>query len=177
MNKWIAVLLIGIFAAGISVAGESGPWWKFGFGGNDKEQVENSTPDKRQHKDRAENRSRNRPQFSDEQRSQMKERYQVIKKLAEAARAETDPAKKAELTNQLRDKLTENAKKMQEQYRRRMKEAEKELAKMKERLDKGEADLEQRVEQKLQKLLSGEKPERKGKPDEERRRKNQNNIE
>ena len=169
MKRWITVLMVFVFAAGISVADNDGPWWKFGFGGNDKERVENRQSPKHQHKDRDEDKGHHRSQLSDQQRAQMKEQYQAIKKLAEAARSETDPAKKAELTDQLRDKLTENAKNMQKQYRKRIEKAEKELAKMKERLNTGEANLEQRVDEHLQRLLSGEKADHKGRLKERRR--------
>ena len=142
MKRWIAALLIGFFAAGISLADES-------------------VPERKNGPDRSERRlERRRPRFSQEQREKMKAQYEAIRKLAEAIRSETDPVKKEELTRQLRATLTEGAKQMQARFQKRIEQAEKELEKMKERLQKGEAEMAQRVEEHLQRLLSGEKPER-----------------
>lgn len=159
MKKWITSILVVVFTAGISVADGSSPWWKFGFGGNDDKQLQ---AEQGTQENSSKQKDRRRPQISKEQRANMRAEYEAIQKTAEMARSETDPVKKEELTNQLRAKLTENAKKSQEQYRRRIEKAEKELTEMKERLNKREADLEKRVEEHLQKLLAGEKVGRKG---------------
>ncbi|HKL21000.1 MAG TPA: hypothetical protein VJ904_04295 [Tichowtungia sp.] len=151
MKRWIAALLIGFFAAGISLADES-------------------VPERKNGPDRSERRmERRRPRFSQEQREKMKAQYEAIRKLAEAIRSETDPVKKEELTNQLREKLTEGAKQMQARFRKRIEQAEKELGKMKERLKKGEAEMAQRVEEKLQKILDGEHPVRRDGSEKKRR--------
>lgn len=177
MKRWITVLLMVVFAAGISVAEEKAPWWKFGFGGDKEEQVSPEQATQRPRGDRQRpqgehperKRDQRRQKISEKQRAEMKAHYEAVHQLAEAARTETDPAKKAELTEKLRVILTEGAQKMQARFRKRVEKAEQDLAKMKERLEKGEVEMEQRVDEHLQKLLSGEKPERKGRPQHGRR--------
>jgi hypothetical protein len=154
MNKWIVTLIMVVFAAGISVAEKPGT--------SAKQQLPPGA-------DREKREDYHRPKFTEEQRAEMKAQYEAIKKLAEAIRSETDPVRKEALTSQLRAKLTEGAEKIQMQYRKRIEDAERDLAKMKERLKKREADLEQRVEEKLQKIISGEDPGRRDGPEKDRR--------
>jgi len=144
MKKWIAAILMVIFAAGISVADETAA-------------ADGPKSEKRERRQ-----ERRRPRLSEEQRAAMKAHYEKVQNLSEAARAEADPAKKAELVEQLRAVLTEGAQRMQAQFRKRIEKAEQDLMKMKERLAEGETQMEQRVEEHLQRLLSGEKPERRG---------------
>ena len=179
MKKWIVSILMVVFAAGLSVAEEKSPWWKFGFGGDKEEQIAPEQAPQRPRGDRPRpqgdrperKKDQRRPRLSEEERAAMKAHYEAVHALAAAARSETDPARKAELTEQLRAKLTEGAKRMQEQFRMRVQQAEADLTKMKERLDKGEAEMAKRVDEHLQKLLAGEKPERKGGPKEGKHRK------
>jgi gas vesicle protein len=167
MKKWLVYVLMGVFAAGISVAEDKAPWWKLGLGGNDDEQMEEPAPHpshgdrKMMHEGRSDMRQR-RPKMSDEQRAKIKAEFEAIHSLAEAARNETDPVKKAELTDQLRTKLTEGAERMQAEFRKRLEKAEAGVEKMRERLEQGEKDMSKRVEEHLQKLLSGEPMEHKG---------------
>ena len=165
MNKWLVYMLMVVFAAGVSVAEDKAPWWKLGFGGNDEEQMDappaEPSPGGRMDREGRPGMER-RPKMSEEQRAKIKAEYEAIHSLAEAARNETDPAKKAELTDQLRAKLTEGAEKMQAEFRKRLEKAEAGVEKMRERLEQGEKDMSARVEAHLQKLLSGEGPEHKG---------------
>ena len=161
MKKWFVYILMGFFAAGFAAAQDN----PLGFEGDGAEQIEAPPPEQGPGdpmKPGAGPDKRRRPRLSDERGAKMKAEYQAIQSLAEAARAEIDPVKKAELTEQLRVKLTEGAKRMQAEFRKRLERAEAEVAKMKERLEKGETDMEQRVEEHLQQLLAGEQPERKG---------------
>jgi len=167
MKKWIVSILMVVCVAGLAGAEGNAPWWKMGFGGGDKEQVEMKMQLKSPQGERPDRKKeQRRSQVSEEQRGKMKAHYEAVHKLTEAARAETDPVKKAELTEQLRSKLTDGAQKMQVEFRKRVEKAESEVVKMKRRLEKGEQDLAQRVDEHLKKLLAGEKPERKGGPKE-----------
>ncbi len=105
-------------------------------------------------------RGEQRPQLTEEQRAKMKEHRKAIQELAEIARAETDPVKKAELVDQLRVKVTEHVEKIQVEFRKRLKNAEQGVEKMKERFADAEKDMDQRIEQHVQDLLDGKKPER-----------------
>lgn len=160
MKKVIAYLLITIFAAATASAEEKQPWWKLGLGGKDVVAQEEVVPPSQRMKEGAP--QRQRAQMSDAQRAEMKANQEIIHQLAEAARAETDPAKKAVLVDQLRAKLTEGAQKMQAEFRKRLQTAEGEVSKMKERLAEAEKNMDKRVEEHLQKLLAGEKMERLG---------------
>ena len=176
MKKSIIYLLLAVFAAGVSVAEDNGSWWKFGFGGSaEEEALEPQAPPPevpRGEGRRPDLRQRKHSQVSPEQREKMKAHYEEIHKLAEAARTETDPAKKEQIVGQLRAKLTEGAERMQAEFQKRLENAEKDVAKMRERLQKSQAEMSTRVEEHLQRMLSGERPQRKGgRKDEDDRRK------
>ncbi|MBC8207359.1 MAG: hypothetical protein ISR85_04340 [Kiritimatiellales bacterium] len=165
MKKWFVYILMAFFAVGFAAAQDNTPGLEPGSENDGAEQIEalpleqapgghmkpGGRPDMRK-----------RSRISDEQRAEMKAHYEAIHSLAEAARAEADPVKKAELIEQLRAKLTEGAEKMQAEFSKRLENAEADVAEMKERLAKGEAEMAQRVEEHLQKLLAGEQPEHKG---------------
>jgi len=142
-----------VFAAGISVA-------------EDLVQRRDGKPGRVERRD-----EHRRPRLSEKQRETIKARREKIKNLAEAARAETDPAKKAELTETLRSELTEAAKKVQARFRERIEKVEKDLETMKARLEKAETQMDQRVEEKLQKILAGEQPGRRDDSSKKRRSK------
>jgi hypothetical protein len=155
------------FAAGLAAAEDGSPWWKLGLG-KKKEAVEQPAPFQRQQGMRPEGRGgqgemqRNRPQLNEQQRAQMKAHFEAVQKLAEGVRNETDPAKKAEMTAALRAKLSESAERMQTEFRKRVEKAEADIVKMKKRLEDGEMNKDKRIDEQLQKLLSGEQPFRKG---------------
>ena len=152
MKKWIIYVLLALFAATTA----SAQWWKLGFGEEEAEQP--SQPQMRRSGGR-------RPPMSEKKRAEMKARHEkmraeheAIQKLADAARNETDPVKKAELTKQLRTRVAENAEKMQAYFRKRLEVAEQGVEKMKERLAKAEKEKETRIDQHVEDLLSGKKP-------------------
>lgn len=150
MKKWIIYMLWVVFAATTA----SAQWWKLGLGDEESEQPQ------QQQMQRSGRSGGHRPQLSEEQRAKMKAEYEAIQKLADAARAETDPVKKAERVETLRARLTEGAEKKQAKFRKRLEQAEKGVEKMKARLAKAEKNQAQKVEDHLKKLLAGEKPKR-----------------
>ena len=151
MEKWIMCILVGVLMAGsASAAG--------GALGSD-EKSEEQLAMERSHRTRQGGQQR-RSQMSEEKRVEMKAHREQTRKMVEDARAETDPAKKNELVEQLRTRLTEGAKKMQAEFRKRLDAAEQGVEKMKVRLAEGDENMKQRVDERLQKLLAGEKPER-----------------
>lgn len=166
MKKWIVYVLMSSFAAGFAVAEDNSPWWKLGKG--NKDSVETPAPEQPKPARPMEGRSdmkkqqQRRGQMTQEQRGKMKAHFQAVQTLADQARNEVDPVKKEELIAQLRAKLTDGAEKMQNEFRKRLEVAEVEVKKMKKRLAEQEKGLEKRVEEQLQRLLSGEKPSRGG---------------
>lgn len=178
MKKSRICLLSAVFAAGVALADDGSPWWKFGFGDEDadapQEQMQKPQPPQqggpRFEGRRPDMHGMRRSQgagLTEEQRAKAKAYYEAVHKLAEAARNETDPVKKEALVEQLRVKLTEGAERMQQEFRKRLEKAEKEVARMRERLNEGEKNMSERVEEHLRKILSGERPERprRGGPD------------
>lgn len=97
-----------------------------------------------------------RPQLTPEQIEKMKANHEELMKIGEAARNETDPAKKEVLVGQLRGKLTEMADKMQAEAKRRLDQAEKELPKLRERMADAEKNKAARVEEQVQRILAGQ---------------------
>ncbi len=127
MKKWIICILLAVCTA----TSASAQWWKQGSGGKAEQP----------------------PAKLQEMHEKMKAERKATRQLAEAARNETDPEKKAKLIDQLREKVTENMEKMKAEFRER-------LEKMNERLAEEEKNKEQRIEQRVQDLLDGKKPER-----------------
>lgn len=99
---------------------------------------------------------KSRPQVNPEQAAKIKAQRDEIMKIGEAARNETDPAKKEELIGQLRVKLTEAADKIQAEMKKRLDQAEKELPKLRERMADAEKNKTARIEEQLQRILAGE---------------------
>ena len=89
---------------------------------------------------------------------QMKAYHKAIKQLGEAARAETDEAKKAELVAQLRAKLGEVADLMQQKWEERLAQAEERLAGLKARIEDSKTNRDQRIDEQVQRILAGERP-------------------
>lgn len=160
MKKWIVYILIGAFTA----SSASAAIWPFGS----KEKTEEQPVVERrqgehpgmQHHDRQDHRG---SKISEEKRAGMrarKNRYGELQAMAEAARNETDPVKKAEQVAALRAKLVEGAEKMQAEFRKRLEKAEQGIEKQRERLAEAEKNKEQKIEEHLRMLLAGEKPQR-----------------
>ena len=97
-----------------------------------------------------------RPQLSPEQMEKMKAQHEELMKMGEAARNETDPAKKEILVGQLRTKLTEIADKMQAEAKKRLDQVEKELPKLKERIADYETNKAARIEDQVKRILAGQ---------------------
>lgn len=169
MKKWIYAMLI----SGLMVGGA------FGEQEPVKDLTEPSQEELRRGGKGAEpGKERARRKLTPEQRQkmeQMKAARAELNALAASARSESDPVKKEALIGQLREKLTANAERMHEEFRKRLQKAESEVEKMKERLRDAEANQATRVEEHLQKILDGEalgkgphgkgkRPERKGPP-------------
>ena len=96
--------------------------------------------------------------MSPEMMDQMRKDHKAIRELGEAARAETDEAKKAELVSQLRVKLGEVADRMQAHQEQRLDQAEERLADLKAKIEEGKANRDSRIEEQVQRILSGERP-------------------
>lgn len=95
-----------------------------------------------------------------EMMEQMKANHKAIRELGEAARAETDPAKKEELVAQLRTKLGEVGDLMQKKWEERLAQAEERLSDLKEKVEYSKANRDALIEEHVQRILSGEKPQR-----------------
>jgi len=148
MKKWIIYTILIVFAA----TSASAQWWKLGLGDEESEQPQ-------QQQMRRGSQPGQRPKMSDEKQAEMKAEREATHKLADAARNEADPVKKAALVDQLRAKVTEGAEKRNAEFSKRLEKAEQGVTKMKERLAKAEKEKEQKIEEHIQKLLSGEKPQ------------------
>ncbi len=141
MKKWIVGILVGVVVSGSVSAG----WCSVEPDGK------NSSSPSRRRQERG-------CKEADKQkhRSEKKEYRKAIKTLAEAARVELDEVKKTELINQLRSKLIEDADRMHVEFRKRLKQAEANMESMKARLADAVTNRTQKVEERLQKLLSCE---------------------
>jgi polyhydroxyalkanoate synthesis regulator phasin len=96
--------------------------------------------------------------FTPEQMEKMRAQREELMKLGEAARNATDPAAKDALIAQIRTKLNEIADDMQAEGQKRLAEAEDQLEKLKKRLADAEKNRDARIEEQLQRILSGERP-------------------
>lgn len=170
MKKWMAVILIGSVTAGIATAEtNSVPWWKKPFVKNTDEQtqvipsapeaapqVSAPAPEKPHMQHRKGLSGEGRPQLTSEQKEKMKAMHEVLKKLGEAARNETDPVKKEALVSELRTKLTEVADRIQAEQKRRLAQAGKEMKNLEKRIADYDANKSARIEKQIQRILAGE---------------------
>ena len=92
------------------------------------------------------------------QMDKLKEHHDEVMKLGEAARNETDPVQKEEFISQLRAKLNDVADRMEAMHRKRLETAERDLKQLKKAADDNARTREQRIEDQLQRILSGEPP-------------------
>jgi hypothetical protein len=111
---------------------------------------------------RAERAERNRPggPISPEMRAEIRAQHQAIRELGRAARNETDEAKKAELVQELRDKLADVADRIQQHQETRLAQAEEHLAELKERIEYARDHRDELIEEHLQNILAGKRPAR-----------------
>ena len=91
---------------------------------------------------------------------QMKALHEEIRDLGGAARVETDEARKAEIVARLRNKLGEAADLMQIKQEQRLAQAEQRLADLKAKMDDAKANRAALIEEQVQRVLKGEKPQR-----------------
>ena len=90
---------------------------------------------------------------------QMHADHEAIRDLAGAARLETDPAKKAALIEQLREKLGVVADRMQAKQEQRLAQAEERLAGLKEKIEYGKTHRAELIEEQVQRILAGKRPD------------------
>ncbi len=86
----------------------------------------------------------------------MKAMHEALKQLGEAARNETDPAKKEALIGELRTKLTAIADRIQAEQKKRLEQAGKEMKNLEKRIADYEANKSTRIEEQIQRILAGE---------------------
>lgn len=84
--------------------------------------------------------------------------FVIIRDLGERARAETDEAQKAELVAELRKELNITADLMEANQAKRLAKATARLEKLESRLEEAKANRDQMIEDRLQRILSGEGP-------------------
>lgn len=182
MKKWMNyVMVLGLMAGTASAA-----WWP--FGGDKKDEVapvvvpetpvvnkgkaHPLTPEQMEKvKALREAGEQNRPKRMPEQMEKMKARHEAMMKLGEAARNETDPAKKEALISEIRVKITEMVDKALADQKQRIEKAEGELPKLKQRLEDAEKNKATRIEELVQRIVSGQPMQkREGAPGTERKK-------
>lgn len=152
MKKWIGYMVLGLMIAGTF------------FGQESVAETTGSAADGQSAKQR---KPKNPNQHKTHQKShklspEQQENRQAIIKLGDAARVETDPVKKEELVGQLRVKLNDMFNNMHAMHQKRLEKATKELEQLKQRMTEAEQNREQRIDEQVQRILSGEsfrKPE------------------
>jgi len=93
---------------------------------------------------------------------QMRADHKAIRELGEAARAETDETKKAEIVKQLTAKLGEVSDRIQANREQRLTQAEERLGGLKAKIEESKANRDKLIEEQVQRILSGEKPQHHG---------------
>lgn len=91
---------------------------------------------------------------------QMRADHKAIRELGEAARAETDEAKKAELVKQLTVKLNEVADRIQTNQEKRLAQAEERLTGLKAKIEDAKKNRDGIIADQVKRILAGERPER-----------------
>ena len=98
--------------------------------------------------------------MSDELHTQMSADRQKVRQLVRSVRAETDDAKKAELTDQLRATLRESADRVQARQEARLAQAEEHFNSLKQRIEQSKANRDANIEEEVRRLIAGERPRR-----------------
>jgi len=98
--------------------------------------------------------------MDEETMSLMRAHYTIIRDLGKQAREETDEVKKAELITELRVKLNEVTDLMVKKQEARLAHAEERLTGLKEKIEAAKTDREKMIDEKLERILSGERPDR-----------------
>lgn len=156
MKKTLLMIALAALAAGPAFAQEEGPdtparkgknWNR--DGGGAPQWAQN---DKRGH----------RPEgaVDPETMEQMRKLHSEIRDLAGAARLETDEARKADLVARLRAKLGEAADLMLVKQEKRLAQAEERLADLKAKIEYSKTNREKLLDEQVQRVLAGEKPQR-----------------
>ena len=176
MKKWILCGLICVFTASLAVAESTNtvPWYKKLFNKNADEQTQvippapaaptapiPETPRRELTPEQKAKFEKNKAQVTPEQKAKfekMKAQREEIMKLGEAARNETDPAKKDALVAELRAKLTEIADKMQAEAKKRIAQAGEETGKLQQKVADYEKNKPARIEEQVQRILAGQSP-------------------
>jgi hypothetical protein len=172
MKRYMMALMIAAVAAGTAFAEEGndeqeshgGKAWSHGNGGGqgwergDRDRGNGGGQDRRGQMDKRGGKDRPGGPMSPEEMEQMKADHKVIQELGEAARAETDPAKKAEIVAQLRTKLADVGARMLANQEKRLVQAEERLAGLKEKIEYTKANRETLLDEQVQRILAGERP-------------------
>jgi len=134
--------------------GDRQEWGQDRRGGQDRDRGDQQGWDKRGGKDRPHG------PMDPAMMEQMKADHKEIKALGEAARSVTNEAAKAEIVAQLRAKLAEVADRMQAHQEQRLAQAEEHLASLKAKIEDSKTNRDKLIEEQVQRVLSGEKPQR-----------------
>ncbi|HRX07284.1 MAG TPA: hypothetical protein P5306_09400 [Kiritimatiellia bacterium] len=154
MNKTLTLIAIAALAAGTASAQHGGP--PPGCDGTGPM----AGKAMRGPEDRGPGREMRGGPVSDEMRAEMRAEHQAIRDLVGAARVETDETRKAELVEQIRAKLGAVADRMQAHQEERLAQAEERFTALKERIEDARERRDEIIEDQIQRLLAGERPER-----------------
>lgn len=89
----------------------------------------------------------------------MRSLHKAMRSLGEAARLETDEAKKAELVSQLRDKIGEAVDLAQASKEKRLAQAEERLASLKAHIESSKGNRDELIAAQLERILNDERPD------------------
>lgn len=174
MKKYMMALVIAALAAGTAFAeegsddqgNEHGKAWSHGGGDRqgwqDRDGDQDRGPGGKQawKKDKRGGKDRPGGPMDPAMMEQMKADHKEIKALGEAARAVTNEAAKAEIVAQLRAKLGEVADRMQAHQEKRLAQAEERIAELKAKIEDSKANRDKLIEEQVQRVLKGERPQR-----------------
>jgi hypothetical protein len=174
MKRYMLALMIAAVAAGTAFAeegndeqeGHGGKAWSHGNGDpqgwerGDRDRGNGGGQDRRGQMDKRGERPGG--PMDPAVMEQMKANHKAIRELGEAARAETDPAKKDEIVAQLRTKLGEVADLMQTNQEKRLAQAEEHLAALKAKIEDSKANRDTLIDEQVKRVLAGERPMRPG---------------
>jgi hypothetical protein len=95
-----------------------------------------------------------------EMKAEMKAQMKVLRQMGEDIRAETDEAKKAEMTAALRVKVSELVDAKATKQKERLAKAEEKLAKLKDRTEDFNSKRDGMIDEKVERLVSGKRARR-----------------
>ena len=158
MKKTLTLMSIIALAASVALAQHHGPGPCHDRAGKDSPDCDMSGPGPMAGKAMRGGPACGDGPMSAEMRDEIRAEHRAIRDLAGAIRVESDEARKAELTEELRGKLGGITDRVQQHQRNRFRQAQEQLDELGQRIEQAEQNRDKLIDEQVQRLIAGERP-------------------